>query len=180
MNLETPQAALESLEQAAFVRDWDGYTACVAPKYAGTFARMISSLEPVLDAADRLLAAAEKQYGTDDVAPLRQGLSMISMDSPLECVSSEGKVDWDQVKVTVNGDSASVEVDDYPMAVVDRIDGQWHVTPRDVGGREPAELDAEMQEKAGAQEEMAQTLMGIAGQIESGEMSLEDLMSQLG
>jgi hypothetical protein len=179
MNLETPQSALESLEQAAFDRDWDSFTACISPKYAGSYAHMIAGLQPVLAASDRLLAAAEKRFGAADVTPLRQGLSMISMDSPLECVCSEGKVDWSQVKVTVAGDSASAEVDDYPMAVVDRIDGKWFVTPRDVAGQEPAALDAEMNEKAAAQQEMAQAILGMAEKVEGGELSLEELMEQL-
>jgi hypothetical protein len=179
VNLETPQSALESLEQAAFERDWDSFAACIAPKYAGSYTHMIAGLEPVFAASDRLLAAAEKRFGAADVAPLRQGLAMISVDSPLECVCSGGKVDWSQVKVTVDGDSAKIEVDDYPMAVVDRIDGKWFVTPHTVAGQEPAALDAEMTEKAAAQQEMAQAILGMAEKVEGGELTLEELLSQL-
>ena len=180
MNLETPQAALESLEQAAIARDWDGFTACVAPKYAGCYARILAANEPLRTAADRVLAAAEKQYSAEQVQPLRQEMSMIDVPTPLACAVIDGKVDWDQVSVTVDGETASVEIDDYPVAVVQRIEGLWHVTPHDVVNEEPAALDAQTEGMAEGREAMTASFTDIASRIAGGGLSFEDLAAEFG
>jgi hypothetical protein len=161
----SPKALLESmakiLGEEGNAEEWLGFQSPANRELVKTQLEMTSQLEAKAKKVAELVRAKFGKMEANMVKSMgvfHTGGELV-LRYQISQIAKNGKVDWDKVKITENGDKAQAAIADIRATILlAKVDGKWYLGEGD--GQETMAKDAE------GMKEMIGTLMKVLDQLE--------------
>ena len=172
------KATLETMARAFKARDGSAITACLPPEYQETMGRMLVAVMDMLAKSDSLKKAVEAKFGKEAAATALKG-------SPADTMSNggpfgeDGVIDWTKVKLTEEGDTATVVEDGKSSKeTIKKINGKWYMSPPDGMTVERAKQESEQGVKM--MKALGSAMVDVEKQVNDGKIEKDNLQKALG
>ena len=150
------KATMETIARAFKAHDGQAMAACLPPEYKDTMGPTFVAMMDMMTKVDSMKKAAQAKFGKEAADKALKGLpaEKASKYGPAgEGINEDGTVDWNKVKVTENGDTATIETNGKPSKeTLKKIDGKWCMA-----------LEGMTPEKAKKEAEQGKKMMTVLG-----------------
>ena len=125
LNQDSPRSLLETMQKAAEAVDPNVMAACADPAYQKSVKVMYQCMRQFKTSLESLSKSVEAKLGKTSGTFVIQTMKD-TIPEPLGNAMEDGKVNWDKVKITADGDKATVKVaGDAPFTLM-KVNGKWH------------------------------------------------------
>ena len=174
------KATLETIARAFKAHDGEVIAACLPPEYKDSMGPMMVGMMDVMAKADSLKRTVEAKFGKEVAEKaLASSPAGGKSDGPLEGgLNADGSIDWKKVKVTENGDTATVEIEGKPSTeTLKKINGKWCM---EMKGLTPEKAKAQGAQGAKMAKAMSKGLEEVDKQVKDGKVTKDDLEKVMG
>lgn len=177
VNLDSPRAALESLDSAFKSGDLRVVSSLVPPDFKQATGKRMAAMSNMIGRQAEAKKAVSAKLGDEVANQLWPAESSIAGFSPLGQATTDGKVDWTRINIKEEGDKATVAIDnvDDDDLTLSRIDGKWYVN---VGKQSVEQANKEAEDATKSSEKMVKALDQFVKLVNDGKVTAENAQAE--
>jgi exonuclease VII small subunit len=174
----TPKEALERLGNGVSKLDVDLAVSSVAPDYQPGMRIMMVAMKQITTKSQAVKKTVAEKVDAETAEKLFKDMDFTSK-GPLMEASKDGKIDWDLIKITEDGDKATVKIGDEEQEDTNlrKIDGKWYVVP---GKQSAKEMTKQAGQLAKMMDSMGKALDVFEKNVKDGKVTKDNAQEELG
>lgn len=143
----TPKELLDRLGGGMLKLDIDVVVGSIAPEFQPAVRKLFVGIKRLAARAEAVKKTTADKLGAPTAEKVFKEMNFAD-SGPLTAVTTDGKIDWERVAISEQGDKATVKIDgqDQQDILLRKIDGKWYLLP----GQETADSMNAQAEQAGA------------------------------